>query len=64
MTNIFGTASPHVRDMANAFATIAAQGVRATPYLISRVTSTPSATVRIDYTVQKNIQTAFDCRCH
>jgi membrane peptidoglycan carboxypeptidase len=62
MTNIFGTASPHVRDMANAFATIAAQGQRATPYLISRVTSTPSATVRIDYTVQKNVKTAFDAK--
>ena len=62
MTNIFGTASPHVRDMANAFATIAAQGQRATPYLISRVTSTPSATVRIDYTVQKNVQTVFDAK--
>jgi membrane peptidoglycan carboxypeptidase len=48
--------------MANAFATIAAQGQRATPYLISRVTSTPSATVRIDYTVQKNVQTVFDAK--
>jgi membrane peptidoglycan carboxypeptidase len=60
MTNILGTASPHVRDMANAFATIAAQGRRATPYLISRVTSTPSATLSIKYTVHKNIQTEFD----
>lgn len=60
MTNIFGTASPHVLDMANAFATIAAQGRRATPYLITKVTSTPSATIHIDYTHQKVVKTVFD----
>ncbi|HYO18531.1 MAG TPA: transglycosylase domain-containing protein, partial [Dermatophilaceae bacterium] len=57
MNNIFGTASPHVIDMANAYATIAAQGRRATPYLISRVTS---ADKKIDFTVQKRLTTAFD----
>src|ERR1035437_4183926 len=57
INNIFGTASPHVLDMANAFATIAAQGQRATPYLISRVTSaTPGG---IDWKAQKDLKTAF-----
>jgi membrane peptidoglycan carboxypeptidase len=40
--------------MANAYATIAAQGKRATPYLI---TSVKSATV--DYKVSKDVKTAF-----
>jgi membrane peptidoglycan carboxypeptidase len=57
MTNIFGTASPHVIDMANAFATIAAQGQRATPYLISRVTSVDKI---IDYNVKKHLSPVFD----
>jgi len=57
MTNILGTASPHVIDMANAFATIAAQGQRATPYLITVVTSTGGG---IDYIVQKDLTPAFD----
>ena len=57
MNNILGTASPHVIDMANAYATIAAQGVRATPYLISRVTS---ANGTIDYTAKKDLSPAFD----
>jgi membrane peptidoglycan carboxypeptidase len=48
--------------MANAFATVAAQGQRATPYLISRVTSTPSATIHIDYTVHKTVKTVFDAK--
>jgi len=57
INNIFGTASPHVLDMANAFATIAAQGKRAAPYLISSVTSSTSGGV--DYKVQKNLTAAF-----
>jgi len=54
INNVFGTASPRVIDMANAYATIAAQGKRATPYLI---TSVKSATV--DYKVSKDLKTAF-----
>jgi membrane peptidoglycan carboxypeptidase len=54
INNVFGTASPFVIDMANAYATIAAQGKRATPYLI---TSVKSATV--DYKVSKDLKTAF-----
>jgi membrane peptidoglycan carboxypeptidase len=57
MTNIFGTASPHVIDMANAFATIAAQGNKATPYLITKVTSVDNT---IDYNVKKQLSPAFD----
>jgi membrane peptidoglycan carboxypeptidase len=57
ITNIFGTASPHVIDMANAYATIAARGQRATPYLISKVTSTGG---EFDYTVDKQLFSAFD----
>jgi membrane peptidoglycan carboxypeptidase len=57
MANIFGTASPHVLDMANAYATIAAQGKRATPYLVSSVTT---ADGHIDYKVRKRLAKAFD----
>ena len=34
---VLGTSSPHVIDVANAFATFAAQGVRAKPFLVARV---------------------------
>jgi len=57
MNNIFGTASPRVIDMANAYATIAAQGQKATPYLIARVTSADGG---IDYKVKKKLTPAFD----
>ena len=57
MSNILGTASPRVIDMANAYATIAAQGQKATPYLISKVTS---ADKTIDYKVKKELSPAFD----
>jgi membrane peptidoglycan carboxypeptidase len=57
MNNILGTASPRVIDMANAYATIAAQGQKATPYLISKVTS---ADKTIDYKVKKELSPAFD----
>ncbi len=57
MGNIFGTASTRVIDMANAYATIAAQGTKATPYLIAKVTS---AGGKIDYKVKKNLTPAFD----
>jgi len=57
MNNIFGTASPRVIDMANAFATVAAQGRRATPYLISKVTSMDG---KVDYAVTKKVTETFD----
>jgi len=43
--------------MANAYATIAAEGQKATPYIISKVTS---ADGKIDYKVKKALTPAFD----
>ena len=34
---VLGVASPHVIDVANAYATFAAQGIKAKPYLVARV---------------------------
>jgi membrane peptidoglycan carboxypeptidase len=59
INNIFGTASPHVIDMANAYATVAAQGRRATPYLVTRVTSADNL---INYRVKRHVSTAFDSK--
>ena len=39
LTNVLGTSSPRVIDMASAYSTIASQGVRTTPYIIKKVTS-------------------------
>ena len=57
LTNVLGTASPHVIDMATAYSTIAGQGVRSKPYFVRKVTSTTS-----DFTYQAKPQTqrAFD----
>ena len=56
LTNVLGTASPHVVDVASAYATIAAQGQKATPYLVAAVTSD---TTDIDYKVNKQVTAAF-----
>ncbi len=56
LTNVLGTASPHVIDVASAYATIAAQGQKATPYLVAAVTSD---TTDIDYKVNKQTSAAF-----
>jgi membrane peptidoglycan carboxypeptidase len=56
LTNVLGTASPHVVDVAGAFATIAANGQKATPYLVAAVTSD---TTDIDYKVNKQATAAF-----
>ncbi len=50
--NILGTDDVRVVDMANAYATIAANGKRATPYLIRKVTATAS-----DYSFASKPQT-------
>jgi membrane peptidoglycan carboxypeptidase len=57
LTNILGTASPHVIDMASAYSTIASQGVRSKPYFVKKVTSTTG-----DFTFDAKPQTrrAFD----
>ena len=56
-SNVFGTDSVRVIDMANAYATIAAQGNRATPYFIQSVKGEGAFT--IDYEVKKNVRKAF-----
>ncbi len=56
LTNVLGTASPKVIDIANAYATIAAEGRRATPYLVRRVTS---PAIDIDYQARPNVVDAF-----
>ncbi|HEU4999059.1 MAG TPA: transglycosylase domain-containing protein [Lapillicoccus sp.] len=56
LTNVLGTASPHVVDVAGAFATIAANGQKTTPYLVAAVTSD---TTDIDYKVNKQATAAF-----
>ncbi len=56
LTNVLGTASPHVVDVASAYATIAAQGQKVTPYLVAAVTS---ETTDIDYKVNKQPTAAF-----
>ncbi|HET7475060.1 MAG TPA: transglycosylase domain-containing protein [Dermatophilaceae bacterium] len=55
--NIFGSASPRVIDMANAYATIAAGGARATPYLVKKVTG---ADGNISFTAKPELVPAFD----
>ncbi|WP_411284023.1 transglycosylase domain-containing protein [Lapillicoccus sp.] len=56
LTNVLGTASPRVLDVASAYATIAAQGQRAAPYLVAAVTSDQ---VNIDYKAGKQLTEAF-----
>jgi membrane peptidoglycan carboxypeptidase len=55
--NVLGTASPHVIDMASAYATFAAQGVYAQPYTVARVTSTDGS---INYKAKPVTRTVFD----
>ncbi|WP_374971101.1 transglycosylase domain-containing protein [Terrabacter sp. BE26] len=57
LTNILGTASPHVVDMASAYSTIASQGVRAKPYLVKKITS---ATGDFTYEAKPQTKRAFD----
>lgn len=57
LTNILGTASPHVIDMASAYSTIASQGVRSKPYLVARISSTTSD---FSYQAKPETKRAFD----
>jgi membrane peptidoglycan carboxypeptidase len=57
LSNVFGTASPHVIDMANAYATIAARGARVTPYLVKSVSSRDGD---FNYKVRVVKKAAFD----
>ena len=42
LSNVLGTASPHPLDMAAAYSTFAAQGVRHTPHIVASVTAAGS----------------------
>ena len=44
LTNVLGTASPTLLEMTNAYATIAAEGERAEPYLVATVVDATGAT--------------------
>jgi len=55
-SDVLGVAAPHVLDVANAYATIAAGGKRATPHLVARATSDVLA---VDYTAPKPTVSAF-----
>ncbi|MBC9820340.1 transglycosylase domain-containing protein [Terrabacter sp. MAHUQ-38] len=57
LTNVLGTASPHVIDMASAYSTIASQGVRSKPYIVKKVTST---TGDFSYEAKPQTRRAFD----
>jgi membrane peptidoglycan carboxypeptidase len=54
--NVLGTASPHVIDMADAYATIAAQGIHADPYTVARITSTDGT---VNYRAKKSLHRVF-----
>ncbi len=55
--NTFGTDSVRVIDMANAYATIAAEGKRADPYLIRSVSGTGA--YKLDYKAKPNVKRVF-----
>ncbi|MFL6099288.1 MAG: transglycosylase domain-containing protein [Actinomycetales bacterium] len=55
--NVLGTSSPHVIDMADAYATIAAQGIRAEPYTVAKVTSTDG---KVSYTAKPKLERVYD----
>ncbi|GAB4076118.1 transglycosylase domain-containing protein [Nostocoides australiense] len=56
--NVFGTDLVSVLGQANAYATIAAEGRRATPYIISGVRATGQ--FKINYKADKQVKTVFD----
>ena len=55
--NVFGSDNVRVIDMANAYATIAAQGIHATPYIVK---SARSADGVFDYTAEPETTRVFD----
>ncbi len=54
--NVLGTDSVRILDMANAYATIAAEGVRSTPYLVKKVTGGAG----YDYEAKPETKAVFD----
>ncbi|MFC7490616.1 MULTISPECIES: transglycosylase domain-containing protein [unclassified Knoellia] len=55
--NVLGSDSVKVIDMANAYATLAAEGVRATPYFVKKVSTTDES---FDYTAKPSTKRVFD----
>jgi membrane peptidoglycan carboxypeptidase len=53
--NVLGTASPHPLDMASAYATIAAQGVRHEPFLVATVTDAAGGVVYAHEVTEKRV---------
>ncbi|WP_427384201.1 transglycosylase domain-containing protein [Janibacter sp. G56] len=53
-SNVFGTDNVRVLDMANAYATISAEGMRARPYVIAKVTGTGN--VELDYKAKPSVK--------
>jgi len=53
--NVLGTASPHPLDMAAAYATIAAQGVRRDPFLVKTVTDATGAVTYAHKAAEKRV---------
>jgi membrane peptidoglycan carboxypeptidase len=53
--NVLGTASPHPLDMASAYATIAAQGVRHDPFLVGTVTDAAGGVVYAHKVTEKRV---------
>ncbi len=56
ISNVLGTASPHVLDMADAYATFAAQGVHASAYVVRSVSSADGS---VSYKVKGDQQRVF-----
>jgi membrane peptidoglycan carboxypeptidase len=56
--NVLGSAAPHVLDMASAYATIAAEGKRAKPYMITSINRIEDKGVV--YTPPREIEQVFD----
>ena len=57
LTNVLGTASPTLVEMTNAYATLAAEGERATPYLVKEVRSAAGeVTYEAEPTTQQGVE--------
>ncbi len=57
LTFVLGTASPHPLDVADAYATFAARGVHAAPYVIKQITTANGGVI---YQASVHTDTAFD----
>jgi membrane peptidoglycan carboxypeptidase len=60
LANVLGTSSPHPVDIAQAYATFAAQGVRHDWFVISKITDSTTGAVVKQHDVQASSQQVFD----